>query len=906
MSLKRLSCFSIISAIESDMRSHLVNALTSAGVPNFLADEVREITSRRRLADKEAIQTDRVDDFALVEYLDFGDLAGLLGMHKSLVPDALRDAKDLIQRLSALAAVRNRVCHSRPLEVDDYQLLHEFADYLTGIKGIEWPETKVALRVLSDNPGATLRFQIPEYWKDERAEVFNNLPSPDFDDTGFIGRKNDVASIKKLVLGPYPVISVIGEGGVGKTSVTLKALYELLEEGVEDRFDAIAWVSLKASVLTASGVMEIRGALSDAFGMYSALASALGSPLQAQDTKAVLAEVKAYLAELRVLLAIDNLESLPQSEVIDFLKDIPLGSKVLITSRIGLGQLEHPFPLAALSQDESVKFMRLAARVQNQAQVYKAKAEIITKWCQRLLFNPLAIKWFIASVAQGASPESIVARHGTKFSELLKFSFTNLYESLPGRSKQVVSVVAASPRSLSRTEISALLDAIGLSGDPDEVESDLRRLVNASVMQRSTATHGDATTVYTLSPFAREYTKHISKTNREVSTKVTAAIRELRGTIEANQRKASYFKYEVRAAHGATNDENIIAIQMLGALRLHQESKTGQAIVLAERALRAGSEFAEVRRLAGVLAAARADYVTALDHMEAAVEIAPDSAIARYCLARLMLYDMGDLKGAAENAERIAIDHPNDTPPRALLALIRSREGHFSEASKIYESVVDEERDLPSRHRVPRVDQLVETYRRWAEEDARSGDWVAFIAHINLAFSNARLLSELAREGDPQTRTRIIETLCVLVNEAARRREVQAALAVIAAHEGLLRSVKGDGTSRVKTGALDEFRQTKHYALIEQVFGVAQKFKAVEGVNEGALERRLARVRVLAPVGSYGFLQDSDGRSWFFHRNHFKRPAEFERVKLGAGVSFEVGRNERGECAVKCELERQD
>ena len=65
----------------------------------------------------------------------------------------------------------------------------------------------------------------------------------DYDDTGFIGRSKDKDLLKKKILGPYPVITVIGVGGIGKTSLVLSCLYDLLDDC--NSFNTIIWVTLK-------------------------------------------------------------------------------------------------------------------------------------------------------------------------------------------------------------------------------------------------------------------------------------------------------------------------------------------------------------------------------------------------------------------------------------------------------------------------------------------------------------------------------------------------------------------------------------------------------------------------------------------------------------------------------------
>ncbi|MGH4021865.1 MAG: ATP-binding protein [Pseudonocardiaceae bacterium] len=90
---------------------------------------------------------------------------------------------------------------------------------------------------------------------------------PDFDETGFFGRRQQVNRVKRIINGAYPVVSILGDGGIGKTSVALKVAYELLDDQ-NGKFDAIVWVSAKATVLTAHEIKRINGAIEDSLGPF--------------------------------------------------------------------------------------------------------------------------------------------------------------------------------------------------------------------------------------------------------------------------------------------------------------------------------------------------------------------------------------------------------------------------------------------------------------------------------------------------------------------------------------------------------------------------------------------------------------------------------------------------------------
>ena len=105
-------------------------------------------------------------------------------------------------------------------------------------------------------------------------ETYNNhnLPIPDYDETGLIGRDEYISNIKKLCLtSPYPTISIVGEGGVGKTALALQVAYEILEES--NPYDLIIWISSKTTQISINEITEIENAITNSVGIFEAVSN---------------------------------------------------------------------------------------------------------------------------------------------------------------------------------------------------------------------------------------------------------------------------------------------------------------------------------------------------------------------------------------------------------------------------------------------------------------------------------------------------------------------------------------------------------------------------------------------------------------------------------------------------------
>jgi Arc/MetJ family transcription regulator len=98
----------------------------------------------------------------------------------------------------------------------------------------------------------------PSGWFDQQEWcVSNNLPATlDHEITGLVGRKNEAKELlKSLKTARFPLIGLVGPGGVGKTALLLEVLRGiLLDTQAAAWVDQILYLSAKTQELTAEGV----------------------------------------------------------------------------------------------------------------------------------------------------------------------------------------------------------------------------------------------------------------------------------------------------------------------------------------------------------------------------------------------------------------------------------------------------------------------------------------------------------------------------------------------------------------------------------------------------------------------------------------------------------------------------
>ncbi len=377
-SASRLTLYAVLASIEEDLRDLIQVYLDSEEKPEALLDKELLEKCQRRLARDQSgpINPDKIMD--LLVYADFADLIKLLNTHKSRLPASIIGQLGwLNERIDKLVPIRNRVAHLRPLDYDDLAIALDISEELIRRDESLWKETKAILSRLKTDQSFVLRLRIPVYeW--ESVQDKHNLPLPDFDETGFIGRRAQVGDLVRICLGPYPVISIVGEGGLGKTALAIKVAYEILDLP-SCPFDAVVFTSSKTTQLTPQEIVNIGGAIRDSLGMLQEVANQL-SGTTPEDP---LNEVLSYLENFKILLILDNLETVLDDRIKGFLSRLPSGSKVLITSRVGLGAYENPIKLSPMDKGEAIQLIRALTKIRGVQALERIDNPHLGRYCER-------------------------------------------------------------------------------------------------------------------------------------------------------------------------------------------------------------------------------------------------------------------------------------------------------------------------------------------------------------------------------------------------------------------------------------------------------------------------------------------------------------------------------------------
>ncbi|MFN6562693.1 MAG: tetratricopeptide repeat protein [Nostoc sp. ChiSLP01] len=334
----------------------------------------------------------------------------------------------------------------------------------------------------------------------ESASIPHNLPSPTY--TEFIGREADM---KKLLERLSPehgahMITVHGIGGVGKTALVLAAAYLCLEASNENnsnapKFDAIIFTSAKQQELIPDMILQRQQGQRNLREIFRVIANALSdctiiqSPPNEQFDR-----VRQCLCRQRTLLIVDNMETIvieDRDEVIEFLYDLPICVKVVITTRERIALL--PISLRNLPLNEGLQL------IQQQAE---EKGITINDEDSRLLYNrtegiPLAIVYTLGQVSSGYSLNWVLEQLGSATGDVARFCFDKSVRETKGPPHNLLMSLAIFRDSPIQA---AVAEVAGLTSVPDSISNGLVRLQQLSLVNLNQETKR-----YEMLSLTREY-----------------------------------------------------------------------------------------------------------------------------------------------------------------------------------------------------------------------------------------------------------------------------------------------------------------------------------------------------------------------------------------------------------------
>lgn len=576
-------------AIENELSTIIENQL----VPHFhslseLITDKKELEAliaaySREIAIDEDVKVCTIDDLEravsgaidlLIPYTSFKYKFKLILSHKKYADDDItRYLKTIIDTdVNQLNEIRSNAVHSRPVTRDDKVMIIEI---LSKFPKNSFPTIHAELKAVTNNPQNYVIDDEVDYW--DKGFSHNVPHPPSYENTGFLGRESDIKQIKEILNKRARVITIHGKAGVGKTAITQRIAYDLIEEN--RTFDLILWYSFKREKLTTRGIEEIKGLTS-----LSQIKIKDEMIIDSDDDENHEAysndEFFKYLDDHESLIILDNLESIQDGinfgATKQFIEELQDYSKVLITTRSQYGiNLGRTHTIGDFKLKDSKNLIRRLSSDLNIDILLKADDDQLNSWADKLYNNPLWIKTFINLVHQGQDPRIILNDIQKGKNDIGQYAYQKNYDNLDKTSIDVLSITynTATSNTFSRLLVGRIYNEWkGKTISARKLKEITHKLADQNFLDWGLYTKGELE----LSQFARNW---IQGSDNRI-TKEFSGISKAKIKVQDEVNTAQRYRGESILNHSnfitKNEDERIIAIKLRecsNAIKKHSKEK---------------------------------------------------------------------------------------------------------------------------------------------------------------------------------------------------------------------------------------------------------------------------------------------------------------------------------------------
>lgn len=569
---------------------------------------------------------------------------------------------------------------SQSIKATDDDISHLFDAVRKQDKERNWAEWKSQLTVVIEELKAqgTIAVGTADEVRSSAGD-WHNLPRPDFEE--FIGRASFTNEIiDSLTNSRAWIVSIDGVGGVGKTALALHCAYQCLEDR---HFELIVWTSAKSTRLTLAGIDQIVPSLTSLDNLLDEIISISFPELLSAKKDEKLKEVKWILQNAKTLLIVDNLETVSDQTVFDFLRDLPTPSKALVTSRHRIGQGERVVRLDGFAPEEARRFLTYEARRSGATMVLRTSNDKQQKIVEVAGGIPLAIKWMIGQVALGRTVAEAIQRLSESGSPPLEFCFRETYQLLPSQAKQVMNSIPLFDGVISRDEFAAATNL-----QSQQLDDSLAELVRVSILNAIPSS--TALPLYDVLPMTRYFSQSLSDRGEQSSMlkRLSTFYERNKSNQEVKRQAASLF-----AMVGASTEQGQAAALLTQvAFGNYQRGRYDEAVKLFEEAVKISPRLSFIYQTWATVEWQEGNYPRARELWKEAARLNPVNSLTWRSWG-LMEKELQNHPKARECLKKAVEVNDGDRVAWHALGVELSRSGEFREAERCF---------LKSLHQTPK------------------------------------------------------------------------------------------------------------------------------------------------------------------------------------------------------------
>jgi len=447
--------------------------------------------------------------------------------------------------------------------------------------------------------------------------VTHNLPEQPY--KKFFGRQDSVEKIKNTLLeGATFIASIDGVGGIGKTALAYHFCKEFLLPSNE--FNTVIWITAKESVFDPFSKESMIKSIDNKFQGIETLIDTTLALIgfedildQSLDEKKELFE--DFIKSEPVFFVLDNLENVEDE---DFFKYITHGFnkfalpnsklKVLTTSRKRKRIIDFPIEIEGLAIEDALSMLKYLANEYNIKDILHATDHNNIILIEKVGRIPLGIEFIIGQMTKGKSRGEIYSElegypslegvtdeqeRKKRLSDIILFSFQNMYESLNAKEKRVFQTIAALEKNKTKNDpdisLELLMSITNMSRY--DLESSLDVLIENKLVSQSQSNS------YTISQMAISFVKQYYENFEEIEDEVVGKKQNIISINNKQLDKVDILINSVRKLM-EKNEYEEAESTLLNALDVSQDYRIFYELAKVQRILNKFSRAADNYRIA--------------------------------------------------------------------------------------------------------------------------------------------------------------------------------------------------------------------------------------------------------------------------------------------------------------------
>lgn len=502
----------------------------------------------------------------------------------------------------------------------------------------------------------------------------------------FIGRESLRRQIMTAVMKDPRIwiINVHGPGGVGKSALVNWAVYQFYSQRT---FESIIHLTAKETVLTPTGIMMFGRSLYSLENLLDHILNAFQEkpPDDLGQKKTLTMEI---LSAWHTLLVLDNLESIQDGRILDFIQQLPVDTKtkVLITSRQKTGAWELPIRVDELSIQEVTDFLQVrVSELQIDCPYDRATAEKVWQVSGGL---PLAIQWILGRCKIERDLDKALTAVGKRDSPVLEFSFRNIWTVLSPDAKAILGALTIFYEPPTLQQI-AIATAYGI----ETIDKALGELADVTLVSKYTQ-NSDGRVLYVALPITLSFARHQLETMGEFEVECRKRYHRYSEQMKLQESEIFRFRNTFERFGLDTDNEKRAAILCQRGFSEMSVGNVDSADMLFQQGLDLAPHSSYVFAMRASYELARNRVGLALEHIEEACKRATRrTGSLCYRIKARILDEQRDRYSRVDALARALEYDPDDPITIHQYGVALSRAGRPDEAIKQFDAIIEREKD---------------------------------------------------------------------------------------------------------------------------------------------------------------------------------------------------------------------